>query len=742
MSKPSITLACIMKNEEENIPRLLDSVKDCFDEIHLTDTGSTDNSIEVAKKHGAIVHNFTWCDDFAAARNASFDKVKTDYVMWLDLDDVLENREGFLNFRNDVMGLSDYWIATYHYASDASGKAVCSFARERVFKTSKQFRWKYFVHEGIMPNSANGPIKMDFSPVWAVRHMRTEADLLKDRSRNLKLFESRVDLDARMLFYYGKELFEAGQADAAIEQLSKAIARNDLEMHDRILGMQYICFAYVQKEKYDLALQMATQGTILVPNRAEFHALVGDCFVKMGRLVDAVPAYNAAKACRIGTPQSYSEVIFNHEEMYTSYPRNQLAKIHANIGEFEFAEKEASESADKYKNAEGDLILKEIKRIKTVSTGFKDAKSCDDIVITCPPQAPYLWDGEIYRQKAMGGSETAAIEMAEWLHKLSGRPVKVFNARELAKHVNGVDYMPANTLAEYMSKNRPWVNINWRHNHKVTDAPTFVWAHDLKTPGVELHDNYIKMFCLTPFHKRYAIGTQGVPENKIYVTRNGINPERFRDGKAYNLNPYSHMKEPYRFVYGSSPDRGLDRTMRVLDKVKERYPDITLHIHYGYEHIRKCGVPHLEQLAVLLDQMIAERPWVTYHGATQQDKLMDSYKRSAFCLQPSDWIETSMISAMELICCGVYPIMRNLGGVTDTLGQAVKDGMATLVDDDCITETQYIKYIEATIDAIENERWMDVKVDPDKLSWEAVAKDWLRDLPLLIESSNIDLKGA
>jgi glycosyltransferase involved in cell wall biosynthesis len=182
--------------------------------------------------------------------------------------------------------------------------------------------------------------------------------------------------------------------------------------------------------------------------------------------------------------------------------------------------------------------------------------------------------------------------------------------------------------------------------------------------------------------------------------------------------------------------------MRVLDKVRERYPEVTLHIHYGYEHIRKCGVPHLEQLAVLLDQMIEERPWVKYHGATQQDKLMDSYKRSAFCLQPSDWIETSMISAMELICCGVYPIMRNLGGVTDTLKWAVDNKMATLVDDDCITESQYIKYIEATLDAIENERWMDVRVDPDKLSWEAVAKEWLTDLPQLINGSIIEQKRA
>ena len=729
MKRPSIALACIMKNEEENLPRFMASVKDCFDEIIITDTGSTDKSVEVAKSLGATVNHFKWINDFAAARNASFSTVETDYVMWLDLDDVLDSRDGFIAFRDNVMGLCDYWIATYHYSTDANGKPNCSFARERVFRTDKGFSWKYFVHEGVIPVSPFGPVKMDYTPVWAVRHMRTEADLVKDRSRNLNLFASHKDLDARMLYYYGKELFEAARPEDAITKLGEALAQPNLEMHDRILAMQYYCYASIQVGKFDKALEMGTQGTLLVPNRAEFHTIVGDAFIKMGKMHEAIPFYSAAKACQ-AQPNAGPAVIFHTEDLYTSYPRNQLARIYANSGDFERSEKEAVESSEQFKSEEGKLILNEVRRLKSLSTGFKNAKPCDDIVIACPPHAPYLWDGEIYKQKAMGGSETAAIEMAQWLHKLSGRPVKVFNARETAKTVEGVEYLPASILAEYMSVHRPWVCINWRHNFKVTDAPTFVWAHDLKTSGVENHANFIKMFCLTPFHKRYAMGTQGVPEDKIYVTRNGINPERFRDGSKISVNPYMHMKDPYKFVYGSSPDRGLDRAMRVLDKVRERYPDVTLHVHYGIEHLHKYG---LADLAVKIKEMMDERPWVKYHGATEQNALMKSYKEAAYCVQPSDWIETSMISAMELVACGVYPIMRRLGGVTDTLAYAESNGMATLVDDDCITETQYAKYIEATIEAIENERYLDVCIDPDTISWESVAKEWLRDLPSLIE---------
>lgn len=739
MSRPSVTLACIMKNEEENLPRMMESVKDCFDEIIITDTGSTDNSVEVAKKLGAEVYHFNWINDFAAARNASFDPVKTDFVMWLDLDDVLLNKEGFINWRNDVMGLADYWIATYHYASDSSGKPVCSFARERVFRRDRGMRWKYFVHEGLMPVSPFGPIKMQITNVWSVKHMRTDADLIKDRSRNLNLFANRNDLDARMLYYYGKELFEAGQTKEAVEKLKAAIARAELEMHDRILAMQYLCFAYMQLEQFDKVIEMANQGVILTPNRAEFHSLIGDCFVKMGRLHDAIPFYSAAKNCQMQSQGGIGSVIFSHEDTYTAYPRNQLARIYANAGDMDRAESEASESAEKFKSEESKLILAEVKRLKTATHAYKNAKPCDDIVISCPPHAPYLWDGEIYKQKAMGGSETAAIEMAQWLHKLSGRRVIVFNHRETSKHVDGVDYIPASQLAEYMASHKPWLHISWRHPFKVTDAPTFLWCHDLITPGAEATENYIKMLCLTPFHKRYAMGTQGIPADKIHVTRNGIRPDRFKDGSGETVNPYLSRKNPNKFVFPSSPDRGLDRAMRVLDKVRETYPDVELHVFYGIEHLHKYG---LADLAARLKAMMEERPWVKYHGATQQDVLMDHLKEAAIWLHPCDFVETSCITAMEMVCAGVYPVTRRLGGLMDTLAEPERRGMATLIDSDCITEREYQLYIDATLKALNEKAWERVSMDPNEISWESVAKEWLETLPKMAYPQEVKVGTA
>jgi len=141
MSRPTIALCMIVKDEEHNLPRVLESVEGCFDEIHITDTGSTDNTVEIAKKYGAKVHHFKWVNDFGAAREYSYSHTKCDYIMWLDADDYLDNKEAFKKFREEAIHLAEYWIATYHYAND-NGKPVCSFIRERVTKNNGKFYWK------------------------------------------------------------------------------------------------------------------------------------------------------------------------------------------------------------------------------------------------------------------------------------------------------------------------------------------------------------------------------------------------------------------------------------------------------------------------------------------------------------------------------------------------------------------------------------------------------------------------
>ena len=87
--RPSLSLCMIVRDEAEHLAACLDSVVDCVDQIVILDTGSVDNTCEIAHQYGAQVEHFVWCDDFSAARNAALKFVTSDWVLVLDADERL-----------------------------------------------------------------------------------------------------------------------------------------------------------------------------------------------------------------------------------------------------------------------------------------------------------------------------------------------------------------------------------------------------------------------------------------------------------------------------------------------------------------------------------------------------------------------------------------------------------------------------------------------------------------------------
>ncbi len=727
MKRPTIGLAMIVKNEAENLPRIFESIKDCFDEVYITDTGSTDNTVELAKSLGAKVSHFEWVNDFSAARNFNFEQIKTDYALWLDGDDVLHNKEAFISFRDHAMQFYDYVLAKYNYALDKEGKPVVSFARERVLKMSTKPRWNYFVHEGVPP-PPNAVIH--YATTWAINHLRTEADQAKDKSRNLKIFEEKLktgQLDARMTFYYGKELFENNQPEEAEKFLTKSVTM-DLMPHDRINALQYAtlsAMSQVEKLKPEFigpaisrVRSYAHQGLQLDPIRAEFYTFLGDTYIRTGQLKEAMPCYLAATGCPLDNNPGavYAGPIHSTAAAYTTYPRVQMAKIYANMGMMDRAEAVAIDLNQHWPSNESLELLNEIKKIKPLISLDGPKEKVKDIVFTCPPQTAYEFDEELYKTKPLGGSETALVEMAKWLKKLTGRPVKVFNMRsQNLVAESGVEYIPAAQTNAYFSKFEPAIHIAWRHNIKITNAPTYLWGHDLTTPTVESVHNFDKMLCLTPFHRDYTHATQGVPLDKIIVTRNGIEPKKFE---------LSHLdfveKNPNKVVWMSSPDRGLDKAIEILDIVRQKYP-VELSVYYGLENLQKYG---LNDLYNKIKKQIDERPWIHYKGFTEQKQMAIETRDAAVWCHPSTFIETFQITALEMLCSGIYPVIRRHGAIKDTLAQAEKDGMATLIDEECVTPEQHQLYADAVIKAIETKAWEKVKVDPNQFAWSSVAQEW------------------
>lgn len=89
INSQTLSVCMIIKNEQDFLDGCLRSIQDVADEIIILDTGSTDKSLDIARKYKAKIHTFDWIDDFSTARNESIRQASGDWILWLDADERL-----------------------------------------------------------------------------------------------------------------------------------------------------------------------------------------------------------------------------------------------------------------------------------------------------------------------------------------------------------------------------------------------------------------------------------------------------------------------------------------------------------------------------------------------------------------------------------------------------------------------------------------------------------------------------
>ncbi len=145
----TISLCMITKDEEASLGNCLNLVKNVADEVIIVDTGSKDKTKEIARKHGAKVYKFGWCNDFSKARNFSIRKAAKDWILVLDPDekisknDLLKIKEIISSNKKDILG---YRLIQETYCNDKviSIRGIC-----RVFKNDDRIKFTYPIHETV-----------------------------------------------------------------------------------------------------------------------------------------------------------------------------------------------------------------------------------------------------------------------------------------------------------------------------------------------------------------------------------------------------------------------------------------------------------------------------------------------------------------------------------------------------------------------------------------------------------------
>lgn len=148
-----VSLTMIVKDEEENLPACLASLPEGFQDTVIVDTGSSDRTRDVASRLGARVYDFSWCDDFSAARNEALRHAACPWIFWMDADDRLDgpNRDRLRDLLERLGNEDEAYVMTCISCRDRTTGASSVTEHLRLFRNRPEIRWQNRVHEQIRP---------------------------------------------------------------------------------------------------------------------------------------------------------------------------------------------------------------------------------------------------------------------------------------------------------------------------------------------------------------------------------------------------------------------------------------------------------------------------------------------------------------------------------------------------------------------------------------------------------------
>ena len=321
----TLSVCLIVKDEQQVLARCLDCVSKFADEIVIVDTGSTDNTVRIAKKFTDKVYFFKWCDDFSAARNYAFDKATGELLMWLDADDFItdENCAKINGLKNSFEG---YDMAVLPYAAAFDGdKPTFVYNRERIFRRDKGYRFSGEVHEAIAPSG-----KIYYSDA-VICHRKEKAN---EPLRNLRILQIKISagkpLTDREKFYYGRELLFNKMYREAI-----AVLEDFLNGDGWTVNKAEACInlyqAYRAIGEEDKAMSSLLHSFSVCPPNSQICCILGEYFFNGGQLNYSVYWYESALTAR------NEEGSFINKDFCAFIPYMQLCVLYDRLGNKEKA---------------------------------------------------------------------------------------------------------------------------------------------------------------------------------------------------------------------------------------------------------------------------------------------------------------------------------------------------------------------------------------------------------------------
>ncbi len=304
MKTPTLGLVMITKNEEKYLSKCIDSVIDIVDEIVIVDSGSIDRTLSIAKKYNAKVYFKNWEDSFSIARNFAISKSKSDWLLLLDADEILEQdcKEKVLQLLGDNT-YDGYYFKIHNYYGDSIDDGYMIHTAFRLLRNNNKYFYSGSIHEQITPyeTTENSIFNITDAIIKHYGYLNENIKAKNKRGRNIPLLEKELLLSPTNPFY----IYSLGNEFAALKENDKAI---DLYEKARVLLTTNHSFAanlyyrlinalYSEKE-YNTGIKRSNEAIVLFPEYVDFHYLNGLLHRKLYHYTIAMDSLN--KCIQIG----------------------------------------------------------------------------------------------------------------------------------------------------------------------------------------------------------------------------------------------------------------------------------------------------------------------------------------------------------------------------------------------------------------------------------------------------------
>ncbi|MGB9679516.1 MAG: glycosyltransferase [Thermoanaerobacteraceae bacterium] len=294
----TLSLCLITKDEEKNIARCINSVKDIVDEIVVVDTGSKDKTVQIAKSFGAKIIYDKWEDDFSKARNKAIENATGDWILFLDADEEIkkEDVDKIRPLLNDDT-IEAYLLKFVNYAGTSVSNGLTEINYNyRLFRNNKQIKYIYPIHENLRNIVYNrAPISKNSDVTILHYGYLSEIRIEKNKSEKyIKIISKYLESNPEDKFQHANlavEYFNIEDYKKALKHLLIAVKGIDVNASSATRILRYLIGCYISLKDYNTALKVINDAKEFYKDVPDFYFLEGMLYLDQKRYEKAVEIF-------------------------------------------------------------------------------------------------------------------------------------------------------------------------------------------------------------------------------------------------------------------------------------------------------------------------------------------------------------------------------------------------------------------------------------------------------------------